>query len=58
MHLVDRMAGEINRAIRIVIAVDPDPFAAAGHIDDEAAKLFRQMLRTDAIVKIVAKRDD
>ena len=58
MHLVDRLAGQIDRAVRIVVAVDPDPLATARHGDDQAAEFLRQMRGADAVVKIVAKRDD
>lgn len=57
-HLIYRRSRQIDRAIRIVIAVDPYPVTTTGHLADQFAQHKRQMLGPDPIVEIVAEADD
>jgi hypothetical protein len=58
VQFVSGLTGQVDGAVRIVVAVDPDPVAAAREFGNLRTEDIRQMGRADAVVEIVAEADN
>ena len=55
--LVQGLAGQIENAVRIMVAIDPDPVTSAGERADRFTECCGHEFRATPVVKIISQRN-